>query len=122
MAHFLSSFEQSTEDLVSHYLRSIEQVLDELDNETRFIDGMLDFRVERERYLDTVAKDLKDLRKIEWPELDLMYDFIDWVTYEVRDLIKLAKRDDVDELWKVAPKIIKDRSSFEECGWVRSRS
>ena len=73
VAHFLSSFEQSTEELVSHSpLRSIKQILDELDNETKLIDVMLDFCVERERYLHTVRKDLSDLREIELPELDLM--------------------------------------------------
>jgi len=79
---------------------------------------MLDFRVVRERYLRTLRRDLKELWEIEMQKLDLMYHFIDWVTDEIKELIKLAKRDrcrfdDIESWWKAAAKIVKDGSSLQ---------
>jgi len=80
----------SARETYSH-LRSTEQILDELDSETKFIDDMVEFRMERERYLRTLRKDLKELREIELRKLDLMYHFIDWARDEVTELTKLVK-------------------------------
>src|SRR5277367_1083586 len=110
VSKFLTTFEEKTKELVwgdnDSPFRSTEQILDELDYETKFIDDVLDQRMVRERYLRTLRTDLKELREVELRRMDLMYDFIAWVTDEIADLMKIAKGDEF-EMWRKVMKIIK---------------
>ena len=79
ISKFLTTFEEKTKELVwgdeDSPFRSTEQILDELDYETKFIDDMLEQRTIREKYPYTLRTDLKELREVELRRMDLMYEF-----------------------------------------------
>lgn len=113
ISKFLTTFEEKTKELVwgdeDSPFRSTEQILDELDYETKFIDDMLEQRTIREKYPYTLRTDLKELREVELRRMDLMYEFLSWAKNEITDLMKTAKGDDI-EIWRKVMQIIKNVS------------
>jgi hypothetical protein len=123
VSNFLTNLEQCTKELVcgDFYLRSTDQILDELDNETNHIDHILDVRMERERYLRILRRDLKELREIELRKLDLMHDFIHWATDEVTALIKSTMEDSESHVWRQVVTSSNDGSSLKNGDWLEEK-
>ena len=123
VSNFLTNLEQCTKELVcgDSNLRSTDQILDELDHETNHIDYILDVRMERERYLKILRRDLKELREIELRRLDLMHDFIHWATDEVTALIKLTMEDRESHVWRQVVKRSNDGSSLKNGDWLEEK-
>ena len=120
VSNFLTNLEQCTKELVcgDSHLRSTDQILDELNNETNHIDYILDVPMERERYLKILRSDLKEFRDIELRRLDLMHDFIHWATDEVTALIKLTMEDSESHVWR---QVVNNGSSLKNGDWLEEK-
>jgi len=123
VSNFLTDLEQCTKELVcgDSHPRSTDQILDELDNETNHIDYILDVRLERERYLKILRRDLKELREIELRRLDLMHDFIHWATDEVTAFIKSTTEDSESHVWRQVVTKSNDGASLKNGDWLEEK-